>query len=100
MYISMALCQLGRSQIIVLVSYVYIPDPVSVGKVPEYSTGSYVSILCPMFKEPRASCNVSVLLDRAHFISIRIIQCRLNKKTALNEHYKTSNKMIFAINLS
>ena len=42
MYISRALCQVGRSKIIVLGSYAYIPDPMSGGKLPEYSTG----VLC------------------------------------------------------
>ena len=38
MNISQTLCQVGRTKSIVPVSYVYIPGPMSGGKVPEYST--------------------------------------------------------------
>ena len=38
MYISSAVCQVGRPQHIVLVSYVYNPGPMSGGKDSEYST--------------------------------------------------------------
>ena len=48
MYISQALCRVGRSQSIVLGSYVYIPGPMSGGKVPEYSNGTYVYFSVPM----------------------------------------------------
>ena len=39
MYISGALCQMGRSKSIVRGSYVYIRVPMSGGMVPEYITG-------------------------------------------------------------
>ena len=38
MYIFRVLCQVGRSQIIVLGSYAYSPDPMLGGKVPDNST--------------------------------------------------------------
>ena len=44
MYISQALCQMGRSQTRALGTYVYIPGPLSGGKILGYSTGSNVYI--------------------------------------------------------
>ena len=58
MYISGALCQVGRSQSIVMGSYVYIWGPMSGWMVPEYSNGVPIYISRALWQMGRYQCVV------------------------------------------
>ena len=70
MYIFWALCQAGRSQSIELGSFVYIPGPLSNGKVSKYSN----KVLCIY---PRSLCQVGKSQSKV-LVSYTYIQCHMS----------------------